>query len=52
MVVTASRLSAVKYKLAFDKYIKDKGYSEALLLPLAGCVGIGVERCSTLATGN
>jgi type I restriction enzyme R subunit len=27
MVVTASRLSAVKYKLAFDKYIKDKGYT-------------------------
>lgn len=26
MVVTASRLHAVKYKLAFDKYIKDKGY--------------------------
>jgi len=26
MVVTGSRLSAVKYKLAFDKYIKDKGY--------------------------
>ncbi|GAB0114796.1 type I restriction endonuclease subunit R [Acidisoma sp. C75] len=27
MVVTASRLSAVKYKQAFDRYIKDKGYS-------------------------
>jgi hypothetical protein len=27
MVVTASRLSAVKYKKAFDGYIKDKGYS-------------------------
>ena len=27
MVVTGSRLSAVKYKLAFDKYIKDKGYT-------------------------
>ncbi len=26
MVVTGSRLSAVKYKLAFDKYTKDKGY--------------------------
>lgn len=26
MVVTASRLSAVKYKQAFDRYIKDKGY--------------------------
>ena len=27
MVVTGSRLAAVKYKLAFDKYIKDQGYS-------------------------
>ena len=26
MVVTASRLSAVKYKQAFDRYIKEKGY--------------------------
>ena len=27
MVATASRLSAVKYKQAFDRYIKDKGYT-------------------------
>jgi type I restriction enzyme R subunit len=27
MVVTSSRLHAVKYKLAFDKYITDKGYT-------------------------
>lgn len=27
MVVTGSRLAAVKYKLAFDRYIKDQGYS-------------------------
>ena len=27
MVVTGSRLSAVKYKRAFDRYIKDKGYT-------------------------
>lgn len=26
MVVTGSRLAAVKYKLAFDRYIRDKGY--------------------------
>lgn len=26
MVVTGSRLEAVRYKLAFDKYIKDNGY--------------------------
>lgn len=28
MVVTGSRKSAVKYKLAFDKYIKAKGYDD------------------------
>lgn len=27
MVVTGSSLAAVKYKLAFDRYIKEKGYS-------------------------
>lgn len=27
MVVTGSRLAAVKYKLAFDRYIKDHGYA-------------------------
>ena len=27
MVVTGSRLAAVKYKLAFDRYIADQGYS-------------------------
>lgn len=28
MVVTSSRLHAVRYKQAFDKYIKEKGYSD------------------------
>ncbi|MCP4601591.1 MAG: type I restriction endonuclease subunit R [Proteobacteria bacterium] len=28
MVVTSSRLHAVRYKLAFDKYIKEKGYTD------------------------
>jgi len=28
MVVTDSRLHAVRYKLAFDKYIKEKGYTD------------------------
>ncbi len=28
MVVTSSRLHAVRYKNAFDQYVKDKGYSE------------------------
>ena len=28
MVVTSSRLHAVRYKQAFDKYIKDNGYQD------------------------
>ena len=28
MVVTGSRLHAVRYKLAFDKYLKNKGYTD------------------------
>ena len=28
MVVTSSRLEAVRYKLAFEKYVKDKGYEK------------------------
>ncbi|MBN4069852.1 type I restriction endonuclease subunit R, partial [bacterium AH-315-G05] len=32
MLVTASRLHAVRYKLAFDDYIKRKGYSEVKTL--------------------
>ena len=28
MVVTSSRLHAVRYKLAFDEYIKKKGYTD------------------------
>jgi type I restriction enzyme R subunit len=26
MIVTSSRLEAVRYKLAFDKYVKEQGY--------------------------
>lgn len=32
MVVTASRLHAVRYKQAFDKYIKDNGYTDVKTL--------------------
>lgn len=32
MVVTGSRLHAVRYKLAFDKYISDKGYKDVKTL--------------------
>jgi type I restriction enzyme R subunit len=32
MVVTSSRLHAVRYKLAFDRYIKERGYSDVKAL--------------------
>ena len=39
MVVTESRLHAVRYKLAFDKYIKDKGYKDiSTLVAFSGIV--------------
>lgn len=38
MVVTASRLHAVRYKLAIDKYIKEKGYSIKALVAFSGAV--------------
>ncbi|MEG1482829.1 type I restriction endonuclease subunit R [Clostridium sp.] len=42
MVVTSSRLQAVKYKKAFDKYIKEKGYSHInALVAFSGSVNDG-----------
>jgi type I restriction enzyme R subunit len=39
MLVTGSRLQAVKYKLAFDKYIAEKGYSDIrCLVAFSGAV--------------
>ncbi len=39
MVVTESRLSAVRYKRAFDKYIQEKGYTDvAPLVAFSGTV--------------
>lgn len=38
MVVTASRLHAVRYKLAIDKYIKEKGYNIKALVAFSGAV--------------
>jgi type I restriction enzyme R subunit len=39
MVVTASRLHAVRYKITFDKYIKEKGYSDiGVLVAFSGTV--------------
>ena len=38
MVVTASRLEAVRYKQAFDRYIADKGYPVKTLVAFSGVV--------------
>jgi type I restriction enzyme R subunit len=38
MVVTGSRLEAVRYKQSFDKYIKDKGYPIKSLVAFSGAV--------------
>ncbi|MBM4343410.1 MAG: DEAD/DEAH box helicase family protein [Deltaproteobacteria bacterium] len=38
MVVTGSRLEAVRYKLSFDRYIKDKGYPIKSLVAFSGAV--------------
>lgn len=38
MVVTGSRLEAVRYKQSFDRYIKDKGYRIKSLVAFSGVV--------------
>lgn len=38
MVVTGSRLEAVRYKQSFDKYIKEKGYAIKTLVAFSGTV--------------
>jgi type I restriction enzyme R subunit len=38
MVVTGSRLEAVRYKQGFDKYIREKGYSIKSLVAFSGAV--------------
>jgi type I restriction enzyme, R subunit len=38
MVVTGSRLEAVRYKQSFDRYIKEKGYQIKSLVAFSGTV--------------
>lgn len=38
MVVTGSRMEAVRYKLSFDRYIKEKGYPIKTLVAFSGVV--------------
>lgn len=41
MIVTKSRLHAVRYKLAFDKYLEEKGYKHKALVAFSGTVKDG-----------
>jgi type I restriction enzyme R subunit len=44
MVVTSSRSAAVKYKRAFDKYIKDHGYEDIkALIAFSGKITVEIE---------
>lgn len=38
MIVTKSRVHAMRYKLAFDKYLKEKGYSHKAVVAFSGTV--------------
>src|SRR5277367_474404 len=38
MVVTGSRLEAVRYKQSFDRYIREKGYAIRSLVAFSGTV--------------
>lgn len=42
MIVTRSRLSAVRYKLALDRYLKEHGYPYKALVAFSGTVKDGV----------
>lgn len=41
MIVTKSRLHAVRYKLAFDKYLAEKGYPHKAMVAFSGSVADG-----------
>ncbi|MCX6717770.1 MAG: type I restriction endonuclease [Candidatus Taylorbacteria bacterium] len=41
MIVTKSRLHAVRYKIAFDKYLAEKGYKHKSLVAFSGVVKDG-----------
>lgn len=43
MVVTDSRLMAVKYRLAFDRYIKEQGYDIKALVAFSGKVKLAID---------
>lgn len=48
MIVTASRLHAVRYKLTIDQYIKEKGYNMKALVAFSGTVKDGDDEYTEL----
>jgi len=54
MVVTGSRLEAVRYKQSFDRYIREKGYAIKSLVAFSGTVQDGdlADVCYTEETMN
>jgi len=52
MVVTASRLAAVRYKQAFDRYIRDKGYPIKTLVAFSGTVVDDLDPNTTYTEGG
>ena len=54
MVVTSSRKAAVRYKLAFDKYVAEQGYDDvAALVAFSGEVtdpDSGVDKVTEIST--
>src|SRR5690606_7063723 len=47
MVVTGSRLEAVRYKQAFDKYIRSRGYAIKSLVAFSGTVTDDIDETKT-----
>ncbi|MCC6906622.1 MAG: type I restriction endonuclease subunit R [Phycisphaerales bacterium] len=52
MVVTASRMAAVRYKQAFDRYIREKGYPIKTLVAFSGTVVDDLESGTTYTEGG
>jgi len=53
MVVARSRLHAVRYKIAFDAYIKSKGYTDLkTLVAFSGTVSDGADDYTEVAMNN
>jgi len=52
MVVTSSRLAAVRYKQAFDRYIREKGYQIKTLVAFSGTVIDDLDSSETYTEGG